>query len=219
MFDVRLVALRGLRSWPSTGNFLKVMQTLTVNSKTFCLLAALLLLAGCGRSQNSGLAPEIPRGEMPRDDGQGTGGGNDARANEPGDRGARSNISRYDLSRDEERGGHTLKKHVGRSDRELRERLDRERNISAASTWTNREMAEETVGAALQQEHNEIEQWESRGERRANLALHVDAGREIGRSMRHGDSASSPCTQAVIVLKAAGPNGFYVLTTYPEDRQ
>lgn len=195
------------------------MQSLTGKSKSPWLLTVLLLLAGCGQSQNSGLAPEIPRGEMPRDDGQRDGTGKDARVNEPGERGNRDNASRYDLSRDEERGGHTLKKHVGRSDEELRERLNRERNISAASTWTNREAAEETVGAALQQERHKIEQWESRGERRPNLALHFDAGREIGRSMRHGESASSPCTQAVVVLKADGPNGFYVLTTYPEDRQ
>jgi len=32
---------------------------------------------------------------------------------------------RYNLERDEERGGHTLKKHVGRTDQELLERLDR----------------------------------------------------------------------------------------------
>jgi hypothetical protein len=195
------------------------MQTLTGKSKTSCFLAALLLLAGCGQSQNSGLAPEIPRGEMPRDNGQRNPSEKDARANEPAERGGRGDASRYDLSRDEERGGHTLKKHVGRSDQELRERLDRERNISAASTWANREVAEETVGATLQQERNRIEQWESRGERRPNLALHFDAGREIGSSIRRGESASSPCTQAVIVLKADGPNGFYVLTTYPEDRQ
>ena len=30
---------------------------------------------------------------------------------------------RYDLVRDEERGGHTLKKHVGRTDEQLEERL------------------------------------------------------------------------------------------------
>jgi len=195
------------------------MQKLTGKSKASCFLAVFLLMAGCGQSQNSSLTPEIPRGEMPRDNGQRDDTGKDAHAIGPEEHGDRGNASRYDLSRDEERGGHTLKKHVGRSDEELRERLNRERNISAASTWTNREVAEETVGAALQHERNRIEQWESRGERRPNLALHFNAGREIGRSMRHGESASSPCTQAVIVMKADGPNGFYILTTYPEDRQ
>src|ERR1700719_672912 len=70
---------------------------------------------------------------------------------------------RYDLSRDEERGGHTLRKHVGRSDDELRQRLEREGNISAASTWRDRDAAEETVAAALQAERGKIENWQRRG--------------------------------------------------------
>jgi CDI toxin RNase A-like protein len=125
---------------------------------------------------------------------------------------------RYDLSRDEQRGGHTLNKHVGRTDDELRQRLEREQNISAASTWTNRDAAEQTVGEALRVNREKIQNWQTRGYPRPNLALHFDAGKVTGRSMRHGDSRSTPCTSAVIVLKAASPTSFYVLTTYPEAR-
>ena len=126
---------------------------------------------------------------------------------------------RYDLARDEARGGHTLARHVGRSDAELRQRLQQEKNISAASTWTNREIAEETVAAGLKTERGRIENWERRGERRANLALHFQAGRTIGRSLRRGEADTVPCTEAVIVLRADGTNNFYVLTTYPEARR
>ena len=164
----------------------------------------MLSLAGCGSTPQPQLAPEIPRGEMP----------NSASARETR---SGTDSARYDLSRDEKRGGHTLEKHVGRTDEELRERLGRERNISAASTWTDRDAAEETVGQALRQEQSKIQRWEERGYPRTNLALHVDAGRVIGRSMRHGDTTSSPCTQAVIVLKADSADSFYVLTTYPEE--
>ena len=121
----------------------------------------------------------------------------------------------YDLQRDEQLGGHTLRKHVGRSDEQLRERLEREPHISAASTWTNTDLAEQTVAAALRDQATRIAQWQARGERRANLALHYNAGREIGRSLERGASHTVPCTAAVIVLKANG-GGFYVLTTYPE---
>jgi hypothetical protein len=124
----------------------------------------------------------------------------------------------YDLSADEDRGGHTLRKHVGRSDDELRARLSRERNISAASTWTDRSAAEETVAQALRAEHPKIESWEDRGDRRANLALHYNAGRVIGRTLLRDADQSVPSTHAVIVLEADGP-GFYVLTAYPEDRE
>lgn len=167
-------------------------------------LSALLVsvaLLGCGQKPSGESWSERPRSEASR---------------EPAS--APASGGRYDLSRDEERGGHTLRKHVGRSDGQLRERLSQERNISAASTWTDRAAAEETVGAALREEHGNIEKWEARGERRANLAIHFDAGHEIGRSLVRGAEQSVPCTAAVIVLRADG-DGFYVLTTYPEARE
>jgi toxin YxiD len=127
--------------------------------------------------------------------------------------------SRHDLERDEERGGHTLERHVGRTDEELRERLRRERNISAASTWTDRETAETTVGEALRAERGRIDSWMRRGFPRANLALHYDAGTTIGRTLRRGEEQPLDSTRAVIVLRADGPDSFYVLTAYPEDRE
>jgi hypothetical protein len=66
---------------------------------------------------------------------------------------------RRDLSQDEAAGGHILRKHVGRSDEQLRERLEHERHISAASTYTNREMAEFAVGIALQQQQEKVQRW------------------------------------------------------------
>jgi len=123
---------------------------------------------------------------------------------------------RYDLERDENRGGHTLSRHVARTDAQLQERLQRERNISAASTWTDRETAEETVAEALRTERGRVDDWIRRGERRPNLALHFDARRSIGRSLKRDASEAVTCTSAVIVLRAEGLDSFYVLTTYPE---
>jgi hypothetical protein len=108
---------------------------------------------------------------------------------------------------------------VGRTDEQLAKRLREERNISAASTWTDREIAEETVAAGLRAERGRIENWMRRGERRPNLALHYDAKRDIGRSMRRDANDAVLCSSAVIVLRADGPDGFYVLTTYPEARE
>ncbi|MGB7731427.1 MAG: RNase A-like domain-containing protein [Candidatus Acidiferrum sp.] len=160
--------------------------------------AALLQLSGCG--QGTGPAPAANSGAAP--------------SREAPPRAAVAD--RYDLARDEERGGHTLKKHVGRTDEELRERLRRERNISAASTWTDRETAEVTVAEALRANRDRIEKSMRRGYPRANLALHYNAGRVIGRSLRRGEEQAVNCTSAVIVLRADGPDSFYVLTTYPE---
>ncbi len=165
----------------------------------FCLLAGLFAFSGCGSSP----APENARREdKPQ-----------VRNDFP------TSSKRYDLGRDEQRGGHTLARHVARTDDELRERLRREQNISAASTWTDRGTAERIVGQALAAEHGRVEIWMRRGFPRANLALHYNAGRVIGRSLRRGDAQTVECSSAVIVLRSDGPESFYVLTTYPEARE
>jgi len=93
------------------------------NRTNLVLCGALMLqLAACGQAPEPNRSPGIaeePRTGSPSADGGATAGATSA--------------GRYNLGRDEERGGHTLKKHVGRTDEQLQERLRRER-ISAAST-------------------------------------------------------------------------------------
>ncbi len=126
---------------------------------------------------------------------------------------------RRDLSQDEAAGGHTLRKHVGRSDAELRERLQRERDISAASTWNDRASAETAVGAAIADQTAKISRWLER-DRHSNLVLDYDGdtSRPFGRTLRRGEDQVEPCAHAVIVLKWDGPNSYHVLTAYPECR-
>ena len=163
------------------------------------LLLALASISGCGSEPRPGNSQAEER-QQPHGKQQGA-------------------ANRYDLSRDEERGGHTLARHVARTDDELRERLAHERNISAASTWTDRETAETVVGETLAAERSRVDGWMRQRYPRANLALHYTVGRVIGRSLRRGDSRTVDCSSAVIVLRADGPQSFYVLTTYPEARE
>jgi hypothetical protein len=125
-----------------------------------------------------------------------------------------------DLSQDESVGGHTLRKHVGRSDDELRGRLRHERNISAASTWTDRQTAERAVGMALQQNRDKIDRWLSRSGGHPNLVIDYDGdpSHPIGRSLRRDADQPQPCAHAIIILKWTGSNDYYVLTSYPECR-
>lgn len=126
---------------------------------------------------------------------------------------------RRNLSEDESRGGHTLSRHVGRSDADLRQRLQRER-ISAASTYTDVLSAEQTVGATLHNEASRVQKWAQRQGRKPNLALdfHGDSAHPVGRTMHRGDSTAQPCSNAVVVLKSDGSNSYFVLTSYPECR-
>jgi Bacterial CdiA-CT RNAse A domain len=125
-----------------------------------------------------------------------------------------------DLSQDEAAGGHTLRKHVGRTDDQLRQRLRRERNISAASTWTDRPTAERAVGAALDQNRDQIARWLDRSGNRPNLVIDYDGdpSHPIGRSLPRNADQAGPCSHATIVLRWDGYTSYYVLTSYPECR-
>jgi len=129
-----------------------------------------------------------------------------------------TNTSTRNLARDEAAGGHILRKHVGQTEQQLRQRLQREENITAASTYTDRSTAERAVGAAIAQSQGEIQNWLSRSGRHPNLVLDYDSPNPIGRTMNRGENQSRVCAHAVVVLKYNGPNHFYVLTSYPECR-
>jgi Bacterial CdiA-CT RNAse A domain len=123
-----------------------------------------------------------------------------------------------DLSQDEAAGGHILRKHVGQTEEQLRERLERERNITGASTYTDRSTAEHVVGAAIAESQGQIQRWLDRSGRHPNLVLDYESPDPIGRTMNRGENHSRPCTHALIVLKYGGPSRYYVLTSYPECR-
>lgn len=126
--------------------------------------------------------------------------------------------SAHDLSVDEQFGGHTLERHIGRTDAELQERLERERHISAASTYTDRASAEHAVAEAIQENQDRIQRWLQRPGGHPNLVLDYHGDQPVGRVLNRGESHSIPCSNAVVVLKWAGPNRYYVLTSYPECR-
>ncbi len=130
----------------------------------------------------------------------------------------RSAATRRDLSQDEADGGHILRKHVGQTDEQLLERLNRERNISGASTYTDREIAERAVGTAIEESQDRIRRWLDRSGGHPNLVLDYDADQPVGRTINRGETQSRPCSHALIVLKYKPPSGYYVLTSYPECR-
>jgi Bacterial CdiA-CT RNAse A domain len=122
-----------------------------------------------------------------------------------------------DLSQDERAGGHILRKHVGQSEEDLRRRLQREANITGASTYTDRPTAEHVVCAAIAQSQDQIQSWLGQ-DRHPNLVLEYDGIEAIGRTMNRGEVHSRPCTHALVVLRYGGPNRYYVPTSYPECR-
>lgn len=125
--------------------------------------------------------------------------------------------AKRELTLDELAGGHTISRHVGKTDAELRQRLKDEPDISAASTYSNLATAERVVGAVLEAKRSELEKWEARDGSRPNLVLRLDMRETIGRSMKQGQTRAIDVEDALVVLRWTG-NGWFVLTSYPEDR-
>lgn len=123
------------------------------------------------------------------------------------------------LEQDERAHGHTLQRHVGRTDAQLIERLKEETDISGASTYTDRAVAEHCVGAALLKNEAKIKAWLQSGDKQ-NLVVEFvgDDQHPIGRSIRRGKTQSSPCYNAKVVLRPDGRGSYYVLTSYPDPR-
>jgi toxin YxiD len=122
------------------------------------------------------------------------------------------------LSQDEAAGGHILRKHVGQTDEQLRQRLEREPRITGASTYSDRPTAERAVGAAIAASEDRIQRWLDRSGGHPNLVLDYDSASPIGRTINRGESQARPCAHALVVLKYSGPGQYYVLTSYPECR-
>jgi CDI toxin RNase A-like protein len=146
--------------------------------------------------------------------------GNEAASTPPGKMEVRAEgqIVPRDLSQDEALGGHVLRKHVGQTDDDLRERLRRERNISGASSYTDRGTAERAIGDALGRNRDRIQRWVEKPGGHANLVLDYDGDQPIGRTLNRGDSQPRLCSHAVVVLKYDPPGSYHVLTSYPECR-
>ncbi len=65
-----------------------------------------------------------------------------------------------------------------------------------------------------------VERWQDREGGHPNLVIDYDGDRShpVGRSLRREADQSEPCAHATIVLRWTPPNGYYVLTSYPECR-
>ena len=122
-----------------------------------------------------------------------------------------------DLQRDERSGGHTIARHVGRTDAQLKARVARE-SIAAASTYADLETAERVVARALAENERRVQRWIDQRGPRSNLAIRYRArdGLPTGRIMRRGDDASRNAFGAVVVLRWRD-DLYYVLTSYPEN--
>ncbi len=126
------------------------------------------------------------------------------------------NIPGGGLDFHEAAGGHTLERHVGKTEAELAQRLDRDKRISAASSFTYRSVAEAAIAEAMNRNQSAIDSWvKSRSNR---YTIDYNANKTIGITMRRGASKATQTSRLRIVLQRSDklPPGYFILTAYPQ---
>ena len=122
------------------------------------------------------------------------------------------------LVTEEALGGHTIARHVGRTEAELRSRLFINKRIRAATTFKSLAEAERTVSSALRSNQIAITSWSKSATIGATKAFNYDAGRFIGLGIARGSNFTQQVTRVTIVLRKIQANGreYFVLTAYPK---
>ncbi|UII26196.1 hypothetical protein LVD15_23300 [Fulvivirga maritima] len=118
------------------------------------------------------------------------------------------------LRQQESLGGHTIERHVAKSDSYLRNRLNTS-NISAASTFYELNQAGQVIVNAINANSNSINNWKNGSSSR--ISFTYTHHRAIGKILYRGSSSPVASSRFLVVLqkKSSAPNGYYVLTSYP----
>jgi len=109
--------------------------------------------------------------------------------------------------------GHTIARHVGKTDAQLIARLNSSSRISGASTFTNQATAEAVISSTIRGNRANLNAWLRSGSSR-NLVLDYTGNSIIGRGIMRGQSAVTNLTNARVVLKPNGNGGFNILTAF-----
>lgn len=117
------------------------------------------------------------------------------------------------------KNGHTIERHVGKTEDQLKERL-RTDKVSAASTYYDKETATKAVKDSLKQHEKEIENW-LKNSKENRLVLNTRHAFPVGktvlkRDMRVQDKLVNTVT--VLARDKAGSLGFKIITSYPSDK-
>jgi len=117
--------------------------------------------------------------------------------------------------------GHTLERHVGKSDADLRRRLDEARGtrgeLSAASTFATRRNAEHFVGATLKRNESAIWRWLKSRNGPSSKAFTARFTEPTGRRMKLGQSRSESVHGTRVVLRrdSTSPSGYRIVSSFP----
>jgi hypothetical protein len=124
---------------------------------------------------------------------------------------------RITLAEHEAAGGHTIARHVGKTEAELRARLLAEPRISAATSFTSLRVAEGTVAEVLRANAAPIRAWATRAMLTQRMRITYDAARTIGAGVVRSTGTLTKMSKVLVVLEKTSRHGkiYFVLTAFP----
>jgi Bacterial CdiA-CT RNAse A domain len=122
-----------------------------------------------------------------------------------------------DLMAEEAAGGHTIAKHIGKTEAELRLRLTQEPRITAASSFRNLTEAEQLVSQAIQRNSVAIKGWAQTARAGDVRAFVYNAGKAVGQGVVRSTGKMQTMTSLRVVLQKTqiANKIYFVLTAYP----
>ena len=121
------------------------------------------------------------------------------------------------LAAEEAAGGHTILKHVGQTEAQLRARLATEYWVPTTSTFHTLQDAQSVVAQALRANRATITAWAKSAQVGDRTRVVFDAGRVVGSGVTRSSSALVRMTRVRIVLKkvVTSDRVYFVLTAFP----
>ncbi|KXU90323.1 hypothetical protein CI15_03705 [Paraburkholderia monticola] len=113
-------------------------------------------------------------------------------------------------------GGHTIAKHVGRTEAQLRARLAAESRIYIASSFADLRAAEASISKVMQLNSSKVKAWAATNEIR--LCLIQDVGSPVGYGVVRSTGKLVQLRRVKMFIKRGSHNGmpYYILTAYLE---
>jgi hypothetical protein len=115
-------------------------------------------------------------------------------------------------------GGHTLLKHVGKTEAQMRARLAAEPKRSVVPSFTNQQAAEWAISEAMNANATLIKSWANSAGSYSRFDFIFDVGRNVGCGVVRESGTVVPMSKVKIILKYQKYNGmpYYILTSYLE---
>ncbi|MBC3778079.1 RNase A-like domain-containing protein, partial [Pseudomonas sp. SWRI99] len=122
------------------------------------------------------------------------------------------------LAANDSRGGHVIKKHVERTEAQLRTRLEEEPNIPIASTFQSRAEAEAALSKVIRNNQNKIDTFIKGQAKKAVINEQVSAPAGIGVIRKTGKLEQLYSIRLVLQRKEKTPLGYFILTGFVNDK-